>query len=145
MAMATISSPMSRLSVASSPRSLTSPKNLLSSANSNLRQVDYDDDVTPLYEAIGKSEWDKAASLINSQDASTWVVRYERDAQGNKTSIQWRFLPIHSACALNPPASFLRKLVTAYPDGPRTLDDQGLLPLQRACGAKCSRLSLIHI
>jgi YD repeat-containing protein len=142
MAMATISSPMSRLSVASSPRSLTSPKNLLSSANSTLRQVDYDDDVTPLYEAIGKSEWDKAASLINSQDAATWVVRYERDAQGNKIvpyRIQWRFLPIHSACALNPPASFLRKLVTAYPDGPRTLDDQGLLPLHYACGAKCSR------
>ena len=79
--MAAISSPMSRLSVASSPRneSLTSPRNknvLLSSANSALRQVDYDEDVTPLYEAIGKSEWDKAASLINSQDAATWVVRY---------------------------------------------------------------------
>ena len=124
---------MSRLSVASSPRN---GSDLLSSANSTLRQVDYDDEVTPLYEAIEKSEWDKAASLINSQDAATWVVRYERDAQGNKTSIQWRFLPIHSACALNPPASFLRKLVTAYPDGPRTLDDQGLLPLHHACGAK---------
>ena len=147
MAMATISSPMNRLSIASSPLngSLTSPKNklvLLSSVNTTLRQVDYDEDVTSLYEAIGNSEWDKATSLINAKDAATWVVRYERDAQGNKLApfkIQWRFLPIHSSCALNPPASFLRKLLNAYSDGPRTLDDQGLLPLHYACGARCSR------
>ena len=151
--MATISSPMNRLSLASSPLngSLNSPKNklvLLSSATTTLRQVDYDEDVTALYEAIGKSEWDNATSLINAQDAATWVVRYERDAQGNKLNpyrIQWRFLPIHSACALNPPASFLRKLLNAYPDGPRTLDDQGLLPLHYACGARCCREAIYSL
>lgn len=139
--------------MASSPlnSSLTSPMNkvaLLSSTNTTLRQVDYDEDVTPLYEAIGNSEWDKAASLINNVDAATWVVRYERDAQGNRNAsnrIQWRFLPIHSACALNPPASFLRKLVSAYSDGPRTLDDQGLLPLHYACGARCSRETIYSL
>jgi len=139
--------------VASSPLngSLNSPMNklvVLCSANTTLRQVDFDDNVTPLYEAIGNSEWDKATSLINSHDAATWVVRYERDAQGNKLAparIQWRFLPIHSACALNPPASFVRKLLNAYQDGPRTLDDQGLLPLHYACGARCSRETIYSL
>lgn len=152
-AIPTISSPMNRLSIASSPRNgnLDSPKNklvLLSSANTTLRQVDYDENVTPLYGAIGISDWDTAATNCNARDASTWVVRYERDAQGNILSphrIQWRFLPIHSACALNPPASFLKQLLNAYPDGPRTLDDQCLLPLHYACGARCCRETIYSL
>jgi hypothetical protein len=144
---------MNRLSLSSSPLngSLNPSQNnlgLLSSANTSLRQVDFDEDVTPLYEAIGKSDWDLATSLISAQDAATWVVRYERDAQGNKLHpyrIIWRFLPIHSTCALNPPASFLRKLLSAYPDGPRTLDDQGLLPLHYACGARCCRETIYSL
>ena len=153
-AVSAIGSPMNRLRVSSSPLngSLNSPKNkvvLLSSATTSLRQVDYDSDVTPLYEAIGNAQWDTASTLCNPKDASTWVVRYERDTQtGNKLNphrIQWRFLPIHSACALNPPATFLRKLLNAYPDGPRTLDDQGLLPLHYACGARCCREAIYSL
>ena len=107
--------------------------------------VDYDINVTSLYEAIGNSDWTGATNLaqLRPDEASTWVVRYKRDPNGNRVTspndILWRFLPIHSACALNPPATFLRTLLQSYPNGSRTLDDQGLLPLHYACGASCSR------
>ena len=73
------------------------------------------------------------------------MVRYQRDSMGDKviisdgtTEVLWRFLPIHSACALNPPTTFLRTLLQSNPAGSRTLDDQGMLPLHYACGAKRS-------
>ena len=57
---------------------------------------------------------------ITSHEIITWVVRYKRDEYGDKIPVPnnnnggggaqqeqeyqviWRFLPIHSACALNP-------------------------------------------
>ncbi|KAL3784386.1 hypothetical protein ACHAW5_010537 [Stephanodiscus triporus] len=106
--------------------------------------VDYDVDVTKIYEHIGDSDWKAATERCwqYPEEASTWVVRYQRDAAGNKLpsgDVLWRFLPIHSACALNPPTSFLRALLQCHPQGTRTLDDQGMLPLHYACGARCSR------
>ncbi|KAL3809254.1 hypothetical protein ACHAXA_007991 [Cyclostephanos tholiformis] len=110
--------------------------------------VDYDVNVTPLYEYIGDSNWKAATERCWQcpKEASTWVVRYRRDVSGNKmpssgggNNVLWRFLPIHSACALNPPTSFVRALLQCHPQGTRTLDDQGMLPLHYACGARCSR------
>jgi len=122
--------------------------------------VDYDTNVTPLYEHIGESDWDAAERRCRTHphEAGTWVVRYRRRDDDTKTGnddpvvnprgereVLWRFLPIHSACALNPPTSFLRALSEALPDGSRTLDDQGMLPLHYACGARCGREVLYHL
>jgi hypothetical protein len=114
--------------------------------------VDYDVNVTPLYEYIGNSDWKEASNRCQEhpQEAGTWVVRYRRDSAGNRLAadtgagagVQWRFLPIHSACALGPPTYFIRALLQAYPSGPRTLDDQGMLPLHYACGSRISREAL---
>jgi hypothetical protein len=117
---------------------------LLLMCTPNDATVDYDVDVTKIYEHIGDSDWKAATERCwqYPKEASTWVVRYQRDAQGNKlpsNDVLWRFLPIHSACALNPPTSFLRALLQCHPNGTRTLDDQGMLPLHYACGARCSR------
>jgi hypothetical protein len=104
--------------------------------------VDYDTNVTPLYAAIGSTDWDEATRIVtqilnsNNQEtnqAATWVVR----KRGN--DILWRFLPIHSTCALSPPHSFLRLLIKCHPDSVKTVDHQGLLPLHYACGSQSSR------
>ena len=121
--------------------------------------VDYDTNVTPLYAAIGNSDWDTATAICerilrslndgdnntrgganngNSQnnlvnEASIWVTRTSSD------QILWRFLPIHSTCALSPPYSFLRLLIKLYPDSVKCVDYQGLLPIHYACGSQSSR------
>lgn len=123
-----------------------------SSANSMVTpselEVDYDKNITPLYEAITNCDWDTAAVVVKAhpEQARTWVVRHyededEEDDHNNKTNkeIMWRFLPIHSACARQPPATVIAALLKAYPDGARCRDDQGMYPLHYACGNQASR------
>ena len=120
-----------------STESKTTPPLLLSHTPNDI-SVDYDENVTGLCEHIGNSNWEAATKRCEQYptEAATWVVRYQRDAHGNKLlnpatntpEVLWRFLPIHSACALNPPISFLSTLLKAYTNSTRTLDDQGMLP-----------------
>jgi Ankyrin repeats (3 copies) len=106
-------------------------------------QVDYDKNITNLYKAITQSKWDDAiqAAKENPDEAKTWVVRHYEDNNGGggEKEIMWRFLPIHSACARQPPASVITALLDAYPDGAKCVDDQGMYALHYACGNQATR------
>mmetsp|Transcript_18156 Transcript_18156/g.37914 ORF Transcript_18156/g.37914 Transcript_18156/m.37914 type:complete len:554 (+) Transcript_18156:531-2192(+) len=113
-------------------------------------EVDFDVNVTNLYASIGRSDWESAsrACVLHPIEAETWVIRKERDDDGEvlrsadgtaRGNIMWRFLPLHSACARDPPSSFIRDLLRAYPDAAGIRDDQGMYPLHYACGNRASR------
>jgi len=113
-------------------------------ANEPTMEVDYDKNLTRLYEAIGKSDWDLAirAASDSPDEARTWVVRHAQSddfEDEEDRPIEWRFLPIHSACARNPPKAVIASLLRAYPDGAKCIDDQGMYPLHYACGNQASR------
>ncbi len=99
-------------------------------------EVDYDKNVTDLYSSISDSNWDQAIVEVKErpEEARTWVVRYHP----NSDSIMWRFLPLHSACAKQPPENVLNALVHAYRKGAQCRDDQGMLPLHYASGNQAS-------
>jgi hypothetical protein len=100
-------------------------------------EVDFDKNLTELYQAITDQKWDRAAQVAKKHpvQAATWVVRHYEDDD----EIMWRFLPIHSACARQPPAFVIQALLKAYPDGAKCVDDQGMYPLHYACGNQASR------
>lgn len=106
-------------------------------------QVDFDKDVTRLYQAITNSDWKDAIAAVNAkpEEAKTWVVRHydDEEAEGQEQEIMWRFLPIHSACARQPSGEVIKALIQAYPDGAKCVDDQGMYALHYACGNQASR------
>lgn len=89
-------------------------------------EVNYANGVTDLYDAISNSQWERAFDSLKSrpQEARTWVVRYKED---DIKGIMWRFLPLHSACARQPPQSIVASLIQAYPEGAGCCDDQGMV------------------
>ena len=106
-------------------------------------EVDYDKNLTELYRAITDQDWDTAVRVCRQDpdQAATWVVRhYEPDADDDEElEIMWRFLPLHSACARQPPVAVVTALLRAYPDGAKCQDDQGMYALHYACGNQASR------
>lgn len=106
-------------------------------------EVDFDKNLTDLYRAITDQDWDRAVDVCkrDPEQAKTWVVRHydDEDDEVEEGSIMWRFLPLHSACARQPPISVVAALLRAYPDGARCQDDQGMYPLHYACGNQATR------
>ncbi|CAB9524763.1 expressed unknown protein [Seminavis robusta] len=105
-------------------------------------EVDYDKNITDLYQAITNCDWDGAidASTRRPQEGRTWVVRhYDEEGDEAKGEIMWRFLPIHSASARQPPREVVSALLKAYPDGAKCVDDQGMYALHYACGNQAHR------
>jgi len=94
-------------------------------AHSN--EVDYEHR-TVLFRLVLKKDWKAAANRANTfpDEASTWIVT--KGFNGNL-----RFLPLHKACVLQPPLSFVETLLHAYPDGARSADQDGWLPIHCAC------------
>lgn len=108
-------------------------------------EVDFDKNVTALYEAISNSQWELALKTIQSRptEARTWVVRHDNavDSEAGTSEegrVLWRFLPIHSACARQPPENVVAALLRAFSQGATAADDQGMYPLHYACGNQAS-------
>lgn len=99
-------------------------------------EVDYDTESTELYKAITQQEWNTAISVCEADpvQASVWVVRHSQ----SDATVLWRFLPLHSACARQPPAELVRALLKAYPDAAACVDDQGMYALHYAAGNQAS-------
>jgi Ankyrin repeat len=115
--------------------------------NPSTLEVDYDKNLTKLYQSITDQDWKLAASICQKDpiQAAVWVVRhYNDDNEENNTAsvtspeqepeIMWRFLPLHSACARQPPRATIVALLNAYPDAAKCVDDQGMYALHYACG-----------
>jgi len=100
-------------------------------------EVDYDNNVTDLYRFIANSQWQEALQAVkrNPIEAKTWVVRYHEDED---KGMMWRFLPIHSASARQPPEAVMTALIQAYPEGAECCDDQGKYALHYAAGNQAS-------
>jgi hypothetical protein len=90
---------------------------------------DYDDNVTPLYEMLESSQWDKARLRCRThpEEVQTWIVR--RDAS---SKIRWKLLPLHAAVIFQAPSVVLECLIKEYPTAAGQRDDQGMLPLHLA-------------
>lgn len=99
-------------------------------------EVDFDHNVTALYKFISENQWDAAIKAAKEfpEQARTWVVRYHPETN----EVMWRFLPIHSASAKQPPESVINALINAYRRGAQNCDDQGMLPIHYACGNQAS-------
>ena len=90
---------------------------------------DYDKSVTPLYEMLESSEWDKARlrCQMHPEEVQTWIVR--RDATAK---IRWKLLPLHAAVIFQAPVDVVEYLLKVYPVAASQRDDQGMLPLHLA-------------
>ena len=90
-------------------------------------EVDYEHR-TILFRMVLKKEWESAAKRAQSvpEEAGTWIVT--KGFHGNL-----RFLPLHKACVLQPPVSFIQSLNEAHPEGAKSKDQDGWLPIHCAC------------
>jgi len=87
------------------------------------------------YNFISTECWTAAIRNLkrNPKLASEWIYKTGINDQTGKKE-EYRVLPIHTACALNPSFTFIKALLDAYPEGASFADNQGLYPLHYACG-----------
>jgi ankyrin repeat protein len=96
-------------------------------AETSAQEVDYENR-TILFRLLLKKDWKAAAARAQSNpaEAATWIVT--KGFNGNL-----RFLPLHKACVLQPPANVIQSLLSAYPEGSQCKDQDGWLPIHCAC------------
>jgi hypothetical protein len=90
---------------------------------------DFDKNPTVLYALVQKKIWKEAVerAKVRPDEASIWVSRREKDGK-----LRWRLLPLHAAIVFKASEDVIESLLTAYPKGAETKDDQGMLPLHLA-------------
>jgi len=100
------------------------------SASDSKYEVDYQENPTELFQALEAKEWSYATTEVEGEpsQASIWVVRKADDGE----DINWRMLPLHAAVVFHGPAKLIGSIINAYPEGVRTVDDQGMLPIHLA-------------
>lgn len=110
-------------------------------------ECDYDRDCTPLYLQLEKGNFDAsvkflkdgfwpgaffADTLLPSDQAMTWVTRFQDAVGDQQGQVKWSQLPLHLAIVVGAPARIIVSLVELYPQGVRCTDDQHMLPLHLA-------------
>lgn len=111
------------------------------------QEIDYDIEVTQLYNYIENRQWEKAIARIDSHshEARTWIFRRNPD---DPKKIKWRLLPLHACCIFRSPLAVIEGLVSAYPDAAQMKDDQNMLPIHLACRNGASKgvvLTLLYV
>jgi len=103
-------------------------------------EVDYENR-TVLFRLLMKKDWKSAIARAESfpEEAATWTA-----TKGFNGSL--RFLPLHKACVLQPPEEVIEALVSAYPEGPQSRDQDGWLPIHCACfyGAEAAIMKVLQ-
>jgi len=84
-----------------------------------------------LHRLISGRRWELALKALNRNpgDASNWNVNYD----SSEGMLMSKVLPIHTACALNPPMEIIQALLAANPSGAREVDNKGFLAIHYAC------------
>jgi ankyrin repeat protein len=103
------------------------------------KEVDYENR-TVLFRLLMKKDWEAAIARAESfpEEAATWIA-----TKGFNGAL--RFLPLHKACVLQPPDEVIEALITAYPDGAQSRDQDGWLPIHCGCfyGADASTIKVL--
>jgi len=85
-----------------------------------------------LHDLLRKEDWSLATELLESKPMLAHKWHSVQRLYGGKFDAE--ALPIHSACALCPPASFIQTLATLYPEGLLKKEKAfGRIPLHIAC------------
>lgn len=96
-------------------------------AAAHINEVDYENR-TMLFRLVLKKDWKAVVKRAATfpEEAATWIVT--KGFNGNL-----RFLPLHKACVLQPPAAVVAALLAAYQAGSEDKDQDGWLPVHCAC------------
>ena len=117
----------------------------------DMLEVDFHQNPTELYLSICATDWTNALAALeqNPMESKTWVVKRDPyNGSDDEEDNSVRFLPLHSACARQPPVDIIIGLLTIYPEASSVIDDNGMYPLHYACANQASAevigLLLLH-
>ncbi|KAG7366371.1 ankyrin repeat domain protein [Nitzschia inconspicua] len=108
---------------------VTETKEVVADEIEEEEERDFDKNPTVLYALVQKKIWKEAVERAKTRpdEASIWVSRREKDGK-----LRWRLLPLHAAIVFKASEDVIESLLTAFPKGAETKDDQGMLPLHLA-------------